>query len=53
LATPLAEAEHALSFPDASTAVTRAKYVMPALRDATTLVRVYPLAGDDVGRRPP
>ena len=32
-----------------STAVTRAKYVVPALRDATTLERVSPLAGDDVG----
>ena len=48
-ATPLAEAEHALSFPDVSTAVTRAKYVVPALRDETTLDRVCPLAGDDVG----
>jgi hypothetical protein len=49
LATPLAEAEHALSFPDPSTAVTRAKYVVPALSDATTMDMVCPLAGDDVG----
>jgi len=49
LATPLAVAEHVLSFPDVSTAVTRAKYVVPALRDDTTLDRVCPLAGDDVG----
>lgn len=31
-ATPLAEAEHALSLPEASTAVTRTKYVTPAVR---------------------
>jgi hypothetical protein len=49
LATPLADAEHVLSFPDASTAVTRAKYVVPALRDETTLDKVWPLAGDGVG----
>src|SRR4030095_6014645 len=49
VATPLAEAEHALSFPDPSTAVTRAKYVVPALRDATTLDRVWSLVGGDVG----
>ena len=47
-ATPLAEPEHALSFPDVSTAVTRAKYVAPALRDVTTLDRVCPLVGDVV-----
>ena len=34
--------EQVLSFPDVSTAVTRAKYVVPALRDATTLERVSP-----------
>src|SRR4030095_11445463 len=49
VATPLAEAEHALSFPDPSTAVTRAKYVVPALRDATTLDRVWSLVGGVVG----
>ena len=49
LATPLASGEQVLSFPDVSTAVRRAKYVVPALRDATTLERVSPLAGDDVG----
>jgi hypothetical protein len=48
-ATPLAAAEHWLSFPDASTAVRRAKYVVPALRDVTTLDRVWPLGGDDDG----
>jgi hypothetical protein len=49
VATPFADAEQALSFPDASTAVTRAKYVVPALRDATTRDMVCPLVGDDVG----
>ena len=40
--------ESALATPLAS-GVRRAKYVVPALRDATTLERVSPLAGDDVG----
>ena len=38
-ATPLAEPEHALSFPEVSTAVTRAKYVVPAVRPDTRLDR--------------
>ena len=36
-ATPLAESEHALSFPEVSTAVTRAKYVVPAVSAVTRL----------------
>jgi hypothetical protein len=36
-ATPLAEPEHALSFPELSTAVTRAKYVVPAASAVTRL----------------
>jgi uncharacterized membrane protein len=49
LATPRASAEQVLSFPDVSTAVMRATYSVSAVRDATTLDRVCPLAGDDVG----
>jgi hypothetical protein len=47
-ATPLAAAEHVLSLPDVSTAVTRAKYVVPAVSAVTRLESVCPLAGVDV-----
>jgi hypothetical protein len=48
-ATPLADAEHALSLPELSTAVTRAKYLVPAVSAVTRLDTVCPLAGEDVG----
>ena|SRR6185436_16284582 len=48
-ATPLAVAEQALSLPEASTAVTRAKYGVPAASAVTRLDTVCPLAGADVG----
>jgi len=48
-ATPLADVLHALSLPEASTAVTRAKYVLPALRAVTPVETVCPLDGADVG----
>src|SRR4030095_12386076 len=48
-ATPLAEPEHALSFPEESTAVMRAKYVVPATRAVTPVETVCPLDGADVG----
>ena len=48
-ATPLAELEHALSLPLMSTAVTRAKYVVPALRAVTRVENVCPDAGVVVG----
>jgi hypothetical protein len=41
-ATPLAAAEHALSLPALSTAVTRAKYVVPALSAVTPAETVCP-----------
>ena len=48
-ATPLAEAEHALSLPPESMAVTRAMYVVPADSAVTWLETVWPVVGDDVG----
>ena len=48
LATPLAAVEHALSLPLASMAVTRAKYVVPALRAVTLAEAVSPGAGAEV-----
>jgi len=48
-ATPLAAAEHALSLPAVSTAVTRAKYVVPATSAVTRLDSVCPPAGVEVG----
>jgi hypothetical protein len=48
-ATPLADPEHALSFPEVSTAVTRAKYVVPAVSAVTSLDTLWPLVGLDVG----
>jgi hypothetical protein len=42
-------AVHALSLPDVSTAVTRAKYVVPATSAVTRLDWVCPLDGVDVG----
>jgi hypothetical protein len=48
-ATPLAELEHALSLPSKSTAVRRAKYVVPALRAVTVAEAVSPDAGVAVG----
>jgi len=36
-ATPLVDPEHALSFPEVSTAVTRTKYVVAAARPVTRL----------------
>jgi hypothetical protein len=48
-ATPLAEPEHRLSLPLMSTAVTRAKYVVPALRAVTRVETVCPDAGALVG----
>jgi hypothetical protein len=48
-ATPLAEPEHALSLPLMSTAVMRAKYVVPALRAVTRVETVCPDAGVVVG----
>jgi hypothetical protein len=44
-ATPLAELEHALSLPSKSTAVTRAKYVVPGLRAVTLAETVSPDPG--------
>ena len=44
-ATPLAAALQALSFPALSTAVIRAKYVVPALRAVTPVATVRPVAG--------
>jgi hypothetical protein len=44
-AAPLAEPEHALSFPAPSTAVTRAKYVVPAPRSVMRAVTVCPAGG--------
>jgi hypothetical protein len=41
-ATPLAAGEHALSFPDESTAVMRAKYVVLAVSPVTTVLAVWP-----------
>ena len=48
-ATPLAEAEHPLSLPTRSTAVTVAMYVVPALRPTMRLLTMVPGAGADVG----
>ena len=48
-ATPLTVPEHVLSVPDVSTAVTRAKYAVPALRAVTPLEIVCPLGGAVVG----
>ena len=48
-ATPVAELEHALSLLLMSTAVTRAKYVVPALRAVTRVETVCPDAGVVVG----
>jgi hypothetical protein len=48
-ATPLAAPEHALSLPELSTAVTRAKYVVPGVSAVTRLDMVWPLAGALVG----
>jgi len=48
-ATPLADGEHALSFPEVSTAVTRAKYVTPAVSAVTRLESICPLVGVVVG----
>jgi hypothetical protein len=48
-ATPLVAAEHALSLPELSTAVTRTKYVVPAVRAVTPVATVCPLVGLDVG----
>ena len=44
-ATPVAAALHVLSLPELSTAVTRAKYVVPALRPAIPVETVWPAAG--------
>jgi hypothetical protein len=44
-ATPLAEGEHPLSFPLASMAVTRAKYVVPALSAVTRVETTCPEVG--------
>jgi len=56
-ATPLAELEHTLSSPLLSTAVMRAKYVVPALRAVTRAEAVSPGAGvvvaDDTGWNDP
>jgi hypothetical protein len=48
-ATPLAAAEHPLSLPALSTAVTRAKYVVPAVRAVMPVETVCPLVGVGVG----
>jgi hypothetical protein len=48
-ALPLAEGEHALSLPEVSTAVTRATYVVPALRPTIRLATISPDAGVGVG----
>src|SRR6266850_3310644 len=48
-ATPLVTPEHGLSRPPVSTAVTRRRYVAPALRLVTRLATVCPGAGDVVG----
>jgi hypothetical protein len=47
-ATVLAALEHALSLPLVSTAVTRAKYVVPPLSAVTRVVTVWPDAGLEV-----
>ena len=56
-ATPLAELEHALSLPAKSTALMRAKYVVPALRAVTRAETVCPdsgvVVGDDTGWNDP
>jgi hypothetical protein len=57
-ATPLAAVEHALSLPLTSTAVTRAKYVVPAPRAVTLAETVSPDRGavvddDTVWNDPP
>jgi hypothetical protein len=56
-ATPLAEVEHALSPPSTSTALTRAKYVVPAPRAVTRAETVSPdpgaVVGDDTERNEP
>jgi hypothetical protein len=44
-ATPLAAALQALSFPALSTAVIRAKYVVPALSDVTPVATIRPAVG--------
>ena len=44
-ATPLAALEQVLSLPAVSTAVTRAKYVVPAVRAVTPVETVWPLLG--------
>jgi hypothetical protein len=44
-AIPLAVPEHVLSFPEVSTAVTRTKYVVPALRAVTPLEMICPVGG--------
>jgi hypothetical protein len=48
-ATPLTEVEHALSLPLSSKAVTRTKYVAPALRPFARWLTDCPDAGADVG----
>jgi hypothetical protein len=48
-ATPLADGEQVLSLPEVSTAVTRAKYVVPATRAVTSLDSVCPVDGVEVG----
>jgi len=49
LGTPLAAPEHALSLPAVSIAVTRAKYVLPAVRVVIPVETVCPLVGVLVG----
>src|SRR3977135_2345952 len=48
-ATALGAAEPAVSLPDASTAVTRTKYVVPAVKPVITFVIVCPDVGVVVG----
>ena len=48
-ATPLAAAEHALSLPELSTAVTCATYVAPTVRPVRRVLTTSPTAGVGVG----
>jgi hypothetical protein len=48
-ARPLADVVHALSFPEVSTAVTRAKYVVPAVSAVIRLESICPVVGVVVG----